>query len=115
MVLARDYQKPFWHGFFHAVLVACYCVFMSLVLISVRDLLNGEIGGVILLSFGLFVSVLSAGICGFLIFFEPIKKILHHHFRAAGVMMASTLGWLLVFLVIFLIGLVFSLPEFASI
>ncbi|MBP9774190.1 MAG: hypothetical protein KBD00_06255 [Candidatus Peribacteraceae bacterium] len=112
MILGRDYQKPFWHGFFHAILVTFYCIFLSIILLSVRSLFNGEIGGVIALTFGLFLFVLSFAVCGFLIFFEPIKKVMHHHFRAAAVMMASTLGWLLVFLMIFLIGLVFSLPEF---
>lgn len=115
MIFARDYQRPFWRGFFHAVLVSFYCVFISLIVLSLRSLFDGDIGLVIQVSFGLFLTVLTAAVCGFLIFFEPIKKVLHHHFRAAAVMMASTLGWLFVFLLIFLIGLVLTLPEFAGI
>ena len=109
MIFARDYQRPFWRGFFHAVAISLYCSFIALVLLSLKGLFYDEIGPVIRLVFMLFLLVLSAGVCGYLIFFEPIKKVLHHHFKASAVMMASTLGWLFVFLIIFLIGLVQSI------
>lgn len=109
MIFARDYQRPFWRGFFHAVMVTLYCAFLSLVLLSLQGLFYDEIGPVIRLVFFMFLMVLSVGVCGYLIFFEPIKKILHHHFKASAVMMASTLGWLFIFLIIFLIGLVQSI------
>lgn len=112
MLFSRDYQKPFWRGFFHAVFVALYSVFISLVVLSLRALFNGEIGAVIQTVFWIFLAFLSLAVCGYLIFYEPMKKVIHLHFKAAGVLMASTLGWLFVFLIIFLIGLVLSLPEF---
>lgn len=93
----------------HAALIVLYCVFISLVVQSLDVLLFDAIGDVAKFCFYFFLAILSFGVCGYLIFFEPIKKILHHHFRASAVMMASTLGWLFVFLIIFLLGLLRSM------
>ena len=106
MIFARDYQKPFWRGFLHAVVITGYSLFLSIILLSLRKLFNGEIGVVISWTLGIFLLFLSLALLGYLVFFEPMKKIMHHHFKAAAVMLGSTLGWLFVFLVIFLAGLV---------
>ena len=92
-------------------MVSLYSIFMGIVLMSLKGLFYDEIGPVIRLIFTLFLLALSAGVCGYLIFFEPIKKVLHHHFKASAVMMASTLGWLFIFVVIFLVGLVQSIGS----
>lgn len=113
MLFSRDYQKPFWRGFFHALLIVAYTLFISLVVLSLRALFNGEIGFAIQVAFFVFLAVFSIGVCGFLIFYEPMKKLFHQHFKAASVMVASTLGWLFVFMIVFLVGLVLSLSEFA--
>ncbi|NCO05316.1 MAG: hypothetical protein GW939_04200 [Candidatus Magasanikbacteria bacterium] len=108
MGLSRDYRRPFWRGLLHALLVVAYCVFISLVYLSIDQLYAGEIEYIVQIVFGLFASVVSIAICAYLIFYEPIKKLLKHHFRAASVMMMSTLGWLLIFVLIFLMGLVYT-------
>src|SRR3989338_5246450 len=108
MLLARDYQRPFWRGFFHAVAVVLYCLFVALIFFSLNALYRGEITGVIAWTFGFFLIVLSCAVVGYLIFYEPMKKVLHHHFKAGQVMLVSTLGWLFVFLILFLLGLVWS-------
>lgn len=110
MTFERDYQRPFWRGFLHATAVAAYSLFLSIVLLSIQRLFNGELGPVIAWSFGIFLSFLSMAFLGYLIFFEPMKKLMHHHFKAAAVMLGSTLGWLFAFLIIFLAGLVATLP-----
>lgn len=108
LLLDRDYRRPFWRGFLHAVLVTLYALFATLVIFSLNGLYRGEIGPVIQWTFGFFLVVLSCAVCGYLIFYEPIKKILHHHFKAGQMMLMSTLGWLFVFMVIFLLGLLWS-------
>ncbi len=111
MIFSRDYRRPFWHGLLHAGLVVVYLVFVALIVEQLQTLYRGEIGMVIQYAFGLFLVVLSTALCAGLIFDEPIKKLLHHHFRAATVMLLSTLGWLFVFLIIFVVGLVLSLYQ----
>ena len=108
MLNARDYQRPFWRGLTHACLVAFYAMFLATLLLSLDQLFGNDIGVVIRFAFGIFLFIVSAAICGYLIFFEPMKKVLRQHFTAAEVMLGSTLGWLLIFLVIFLVGLVYS-------
>lgn len=109
MLLSRDYRLPFWHGLFHAVLVVIYTLFLSLILLQLEYLFGDGVGDVIQLAFFIFLSFLTLGVCGWLIFYEPLKKIVHHHFKAATVMLASTIGWLFIFLIIFLAGLVTTL------
>lgn len=110
MTFARDYQKPFWRGFFHAVGIAAYSLFLAVVLLSLKRLFNGEISIVVGVSFLVFIALLSIALVGYLIFFEPMKRLMHHHFKPAAVMLGSTLGWLFVFMVVFLAGLVATLP-----
>lgn len=112
MLFARDYQRPFWRGFFHAVLVASYTIFLSIVVLSLNLLFGGSIGVVIRWAFYFFLAVLSFAVCGYLIFYEPMKKILHQHFKAGTVMMVSTIGWLFVFKIIFLVGLVMTVGYY---
>ncbi len=106
MLLSRDYRRPFWHGFLHAVFVVIYTTFISLIYFSLENLYIGEIGPLLQIVVGFFLSILTIAVCGYLVFYEPIKKILHHHFKAASIMIWSTLGWLFIFLLVFLIGLV---------
>lgn len=110
MLFHTDYRKPFWQGFFHAVLVSVYCFFLSLVVLSLQRIYNGEISVVIQYTFSLFLIIVSVAVAAWLIFYEPMKKLLHRRFKQATVMLASTLGWLFIFMIIFLLGLVFSLP-----
>lgn len=109
MLFSRDYRKPFWHGLFHALLVVVYVLFLALIVSQLNYLFRGEVGEVIRYAFGLFLAILSTAMCAWLIFYEPVKYLFHHHFKAATVMLLSTLGWLFIFLVIFIFGLVFSL------
>lgn len=111
MTFSRDYQRPFWRGFFHAVAVAGYSLFLAIVLLSLRKLFAGEVGVVVAWALGIFLAFLSLALLGYLIFFEPMKKIIHHHFQAAAVLLGSTLGWLFAFLLIFLAGLVATLDK----
>ena len=105
MLFSRDYRRPFWRGLLHAFFVMLYCIFISLIYLSAEPLFANEIGLLIRVIFAIFVIVLSVGVCGYLIFFDLIKKILHQHFKAGTVMLASALGWLFIFLVIFVMGL----------
>ncbi len=105
MKLSRDYRKPFWHGLLHAVLVTTYLFFVALVIMQLEALYQGRVGEVIKLTFSLFLVVLSVAVCGWLIFYEPVKKLLKFHFRAATTMMISTIGWLFIFMTIFLVML----------
>lgn len=100
---------PFWRGFLHALSVVIYSTFITLVYLSLDNLFAGQINNIVQVVFGIFLLILTFAICGYLIFFDPIKKLLHHHFKAASVMMMSTLGWLFVFLIVFLMGLVATL------
>jgi hypothetical protein len=109
MIFSRDYQKPFWHGFFHALMVVIYVLFLSLILLQLDYLFGNGLSDIIKLAFYLFLVFLSLAVCGWLIFYEPLKKMLHHHFRAATVMLTSTIGWLFIFLTIFVIGFVVTL------
>lgn len=106
MTLSRDYRRPFWLGLLHAVAVVLYLVFISLLLLAITPyLVTGSTAGILLqFLFGLFVTVFSIAFCGYLIFFEPMKLIMHHHFRAGSVMVASTLGWLFILLLVFTLG-----------
>jgi membrane protease YdiL (CAAX protease family) len=109
MIFRRDYREPFWKGLLHAVIVTVYLFFVSLLAMQLKYLYIGEIGEAIQLAFGLFLTVLSVAVCAWLIFYEPLKKLLHHHFKAATVMLTSTIGWLFIFMIIFVVGLVFTL------
>ena len=109
MLYKRDYQQPFWRGFLHAVLVGMYSLILSLILASLDRLFGSGVGVIIHLTFYIFLVIFSLALLGYLIFFEPLRFAIHHHFKAASVMMASTLGWLLLFLVVFLVGLVQTL------
>lgn len=109
MIFRRDYREPFWNGLLHAVIVTVYLFFVSLLAMQLKYLYVGEIGEAIQLAFGLFLTVLSVAVCAWLIFYEPLKKLLHHHFKAATVMLTSTIGWLFIFMIIFVVGLVFTL------
>jgi hypothetical protein len=108
MLFKRDYQKPFWQGFFHAVGVVFYILFISIVLLSLNQLFLPDLNLVIQLAFLIFLTVLSTAVCAYFIFYSPLKLVVHRHFKAASVMIASTFGWLFIFLIIFLLGLVFS-------
>lgn len=105
MIFSRDYRRPFWRGLLHAVLVAVYVIFITLVSINLGALMHTGIPYLIEAVFGLFVLVVSVALCGYLIFFEPMKMILKRHFKAGSVMLASTLGWLFIFQIIFIVGL----------
>ena len=111
MLFSRDYRRPFWRGFAHAVLIVLYVLFISLVFLAMTPLFQHVAGPLIELVFGLFISIFSLAVCAYLIFFEPLKKMLHHHFRAGSVMLASTLGWLFLFLLLFLIGFILTLQS----
>ena len=111
MLFSRDYRQPFWRGLLHAFAVAVYSLFISIIIMSLDRLFQDSIGYVIQFAFWIFLLVLSMGVCGYLIFYEPIEKVLRHHFRAASVMLASTLGWLLIFMIVFLIGLTFTIAS----
>jgi hypothetical protein len=111
MIFARDYQKPFWRGFFHAVGITAYSLFLAAVLLSLKRLFNGEISRMVSVAFLVFISLLSIALTGYLMFFEPMKRMMRHHFKAAAMLLGSTLGWLFVFLIIFLVGLVLTLPQ----
>ena len=109
MLFSRDYREPFWKGLLHATIVTVYLFFVSLIGMQLKYLYFGEISEVVQLAFLLFLIVLSVAVCAWLIFYEPMKKLLHHHFKAATVMLTSTIGWLFIFMIVFLVGLIFSL------
>lgn len=90
--------------------MAGYSLFLAVVVLSLRRLL-GDMGSVVTVAFCIFISLLSLALLGYLIFFEPMKSIMHNHFKSATVLLGSTLGWLFSFLVIFLVGLVLTLPA----
>ncbi len=105
MIFSRDYRRPFWHGFFHALLVTVYSLFLALIVMQMNYLYQGDVGIVFRTAFNLLLIIVSVAICAALIFYQPIRNMMHHHFRAATVMLLSTLGWLFIFVIIFLIGL----------
>ncbi|MBU0661430.1 hypothetical protein KKG22_04625 [Patescibacteria group bacterium] len=109
MLFSRDYRRPFWLGFAHALLVVVYVLFVTLISLQLKYLYQGEIAPLIQMAVGFFLVILSAAMCGWLIFFEPIKSILQQHFKAGTVMLLSTIGWLFVFLTVFIMGLVMTM------
>jgi hypothetical protein len=111
MLFSRDYQKPFWIGFLHALIIVLYTIFTALVYLSITPLFASQVAPVIEVIFGLFLTIVSIAISGYFIFFAPLKLMLHHGFKPGTVMIASTLGWLFIFLVIFIVGFVVTLPQ----
>ena len=109
MLFSKNYRQPFWHGFFHAMLIILYVLFLAVFARQLEFLYNNEIEVLIRYTFGIFRGVLSVGVCGWLLFYEPLKRLFHHQFKAATVMLLSTLGWLFIFMLIFIFGLVFSM------
>jgi len=109
MLFQRDFQRPFWQGFVHAVILTMYVIFVAIISYSMPLLLGTDIDIVIQWAFYIFIVVLSLALGGYLIFYEPIKSILHNHTKRATVMIISTIGWLFVFLIVFLLGLVWTL------
>lgn len=102
----KKIRISFWKGLLHALAIVLYVMFISLVWISVSDALQAVYTPIINVVFGLFVLILSFGICAYFLFFEPFKLIVHKHFKPASVLIASTFGWLFVFLIVFLIGFI---------
>lgn len=109
MFFRRNYQTPFWRGLLHAVMVMLYTIFVSLLMMSLNSLYMGGISQVIQFTFLVFVLVVSLAIYIYLIFFEPVRMVLHQHFKAGTIMIWSTLGWLFVFMCLFVLGLAFTL------
>lgn len=105
-MLKNKYTKPFWHGLFHALSITFYTLFISFVWLAVLPYLSAGVGPEISLIFTIFILILSFAVVSYFIFFEPFKLIVHHHFKAATVMITSTLAWLLVFFIIFVIGFI---------
>lgn len=107
MFFSTDYRKPFWIGFLHAVIVLLYTVFTALIYLSITPLFSGTSAAPLIeVVFGLFLTIVSLAIGAYFIFFAPLKLMLHHGFKQGTVMLASTLGWLFLFLLIFIAGLV---------
>ncbi len=104
MLFKRDYRHPFWRGFLHAVAVAMYCLFISMIYLSFGPLYAG-VGDVLRVVLNLLFAVVSIIIIGYLVFYEPIKRDIRRHYKAASVMLMSTMGWLIVFCIVFLLGL----------
>lgn len=104
MIFSTDYQRPFWKGLFHAVIVVFYCLFVSMLYLSLVDMVRENVFALARLAFWLFFGLVSVAIVGYFIFFEPMKKILNNNFKAGAVMVASTLGWLFTFLIVFILG-----------
>jgi hypothetical protein len=102
----KHYRIPFWKGCLHAFILLLYVLFMSLSWVSISQILTTEFTPLVHLALGLFVLILSLGFCVYFLFFEPLKLIVHHHFKAATMMMFSTFGWLLIFFTLFIIGFV---------
>ncbi len=110
MFFSTDYRKPFWIGFLHACIVLLYTIFTVLIYLSITPLFLGIISPIIEMVFGLFLTVVSLAIGAYFIFFAPLKLMLHHGFKQGTVMLASTLGWLFLFLLLFIVGLMITFP-----
>lgn len=109
MLLKRDYQQPFWRGFFHAVIVTLYSIFIGALSFSLQYLYVDEIDFVTRWSAAVFIIIVSLAVCGWVIFYEPMKRITHRDLKAGTVMMISTVGWLLLFFIVFILGLIWSM------
>lgn len=112
MLFHRDFQRPFWRGFLHAVTMTLYILFIALLTYSIPHLFMSGVGIVIEWAFYLFIVILTLAVAAYLIFYEPMRHIVHHHFKRATVMIVSTIGWLFVFLIIFILGLLWTVTPF---
>ncbi len=110
MFFSTNYRRPFWKGLFHALMVVFYCLFISLMYLSLVDIVKEQVLAVVRLTFWLFFGLVSVAIVGYFIFFEPMKKLLNNEFKVGAVMIASTLGWLFTFLIIFILGFALNFP-----
>jgi hypothetical protein len=110
MFFSTNYQKPFWVGFLHAIIVLLYTIFTALIYLSITPLFASINIVLIEVVFGLFLTIVSLAIGAYFIFFAPLKLMLHHGFKHGTVMLASTLGWLFLFLLFFIVGLVITYP-----
>lgn len=110
MFFSTNYRKPFWIGFLHAIIVLLYTVFTALIYLSITPLFTSIDIALIEVVFGLFLTIVSLAIGAYFIFFAPLKLMLHHGFKQGTVMLASTLGWLFLFLLLFIAGLVVTYP-----
>ena len=102
-------RKAFWHGLLHATYTTVYALFIGFVMTQIPMLFGGQIAVLIEMTFWVFTIILSVAVVGWLIFYEPVKYIFDKKYRAATVMLLSTLGWLFIFLIIFLLSLVLTL------
>lgn len=109
MLFHRDLRKPFWRGFLHAIVLTLYIFFVAIISYSMPHLFGTDIDIVIRWAFYLFITVLTLAAAGYLVFYEPMKHVLRSQFKRGTVMLTSTIGWLFVFLVVFLLGFVWTL------
>lgn len=108
MLFQRDFQRPFWRGFIHAVTMTLYTLFVAILTYSMPKLFGTDVGVVVQWAFYLFLVILTLALGGYLIFYEPMRHIVHHQFKRATVMIVSTIGWLFVFLIVFILGLLWT-------
>lgn len=112
MFFRNNHIEQCWRGLLHAAFVLFYLIFISIIYLSVTPLFAGVVHLLVQIVFGLFVTVLSVAICAYFIFFEPMKLIMHHHFKAATMLLLSTLGWLFIFLITFVLGFMLVVTPF---
>jgi len=108
MLFHRDLQKPFWRGFFHAVVLTLYLFFVAIISFSMPKLFGNDTDIIYRCSFYLFLTVLTLAVSGYFIFYEPVKHMLRNQFQRSTVMLTSTLGWLFVFMIVFVLGFVWT-------
>lgn len=104
MFHANMYRKAFWTGCIHALMIVLYAIFISLVWLSVVPYIEVITPGMSIV-LAMFIMMLSAAVIAYIIFFAPMKLIVHHQFKAATILMGSTFGWLFVCLCIGVITL----------
>lgn len=105
----HTYQKLFWIGFLHALSIALYCVCVTYVWLSLSTLLSDVASPAMSLVLFVFLTVISIAVMLYLIFFVPLKLIIHHQFKQATVLLVSTFGWLFIYFAIFVMALITTL------
>lgn len=105
MFFISNSQQPFWDGLRHACGAMLYVVFAGVLVYALEPFITG-LPSVFLLLFYAMLAVVSFAILGILVFYAPVRSMYHHRFRTASVMMSSTVGWLLIFLIIFVLSFV---------
>jgi len=98
--LKRLIERPLLAGFVSAIMVITYCGVIVMFFYLMEEVFPASEQNFFLMAFMLVLLVLSAAVCGILVFGVPIFYLIQKEIRKSGIYMASNLITFVLFLVI---------------